>query len=528
MDTSGDLALGIISRMPIGVVVLDTSAVVVGWNDWMCAHAGIGRERALGTALEDLFEGFAGSPLAVATKQVLATGQPVVFSQALHKHALPLFNPRDPADAFGARTVEQAIKLYAVNDSEGERHCVLQIEDVTASVHREQRLRAKSIEAENARNAERAFLTNMSHEIRTPMNGVLGVAELLTHTGLSTEQAEYVRTIRESGEALLAVINDVLDFSKIEAGKLAIEPLVTDLHRLLLQVTELLRPRVNSARVSFELCIEPSVPQFVKLDSTRVRQVLTNLIGNAIKFTCDGAVRVRVSYDGASERLTAAVRDTGIGIADPSRLFQQFVQEDASTARRFGGTGLGLSISRSLAELMGGTVSVASESGVGSVFTFDWHAPTAIGPHDEESELEDCQVLSTTRPVSAGVALLVEDNATNQLVATRFLRKLDWQVDVAGNGFEALERVRTRSYDVVFMDCQMPEMDGYEATRRIRQLSPPACDLHIIAMTAHVLQGERERCLAAGMNDYLTKPINLKRLRDALTRERPELERKRA
>ncbi len=378
---------------------------------------------------------------------------------------------------------------------------------------REQDLRAALRSAENADAANRAkseFLANMSHEIRTPMNGILGMAGFLADTRLDTEQREYVATIRASADHLLSVINDILDFSKLEAGKLQLEMSPFDLRRLVQEVVEILTPQATAGRLDLVVRDDPRLPRELLGDPGRLRQILTNLAGNAIKFTPVGHVMIEIELisqqdDEALVRL--AVADTGIGIpADKlAAIFEKFTQVDASMARRFGGTGLGLAISRQLADLMGGHLLVESREGRGSTFWLE--VPLRVS---HETDTRQPVPTLSARPVVApsGLRVLVaEDNAINQKVARKMLENLGCSVDLVADGREAVQMVQTLPYDIVFMDCQMPEMDGYAATAAIRGLPGEANLVPIVAMTAHAMAGDRERCLAAGMDDYISKPI---------------------
>ncbi|MDX2022951.1 MAG: PAS domain S-box protein [Deltaproteobacteria bacterium] len=394
--------------------------------------------------------------------------------------------------------------------------------DVTALVQKEEALQSAVRTAEQASKAKAEFLATMSHEIRTPMNGVIGMANLLAKTDLSPQQREFAETIRSCGEGLLTLINDILDYSKLEAGKLELESQDLDFSRLMDDVFPLFNDQAERKGVRLVFEKRCAVPTLVG-DPTRLRQILLNLLSNAVKFTHTGRVQLTVLCEPLNtqqRKLRFTITDTGIGMtpAQLERLGLAFAQADASTTRRYGGSGLGLSICRSLVKMMNGELTVTSIAGEGT--TVDVMVPLGV----KQTVAVDTQELAAFKDQESQLriarVLVAEDNVVNQRLITLMLRKHAQAVVVAADGLQALERFKQQQFDCVLMDCQMPQLDGYEATRRIRawESEQQRKPTPIIALTANALPGDREECLQAGMNDYLSKPLRMEDLLTVLTR----------
>ncbi len=423
---------------------------------------------------------------------------------------------RKDGSTFHAEVYGRSVELA------GKKVRVTTVRDITERKLIDATLRESEHRARQADHAKSRFLANMSHEIRTPLNGIIGMTQLISDTQLTEEQKDLVETIRISSDTLLTLVNDILDLSKIEAQEMTIESIAFDVNKVVEDVHKTMSFAAKVKGLEFRRMLAPNLGCDLKGDPTRVRQVLLNLVNNAIKFTSQGAVEIHTLVLNAgltSIKFRVEIHDTGIGIKPDAlaRLFKPFSQADASTTREYGGTGLGLSISKSLINAMGGQIGVIEKIPQGSIFWFELELDIENAHKDMRSSSAKIESLASGALADFRI-LVAEDNSINAKVVSAMLSRMGYNSLLVGNGAEALDALRTQPFDLVLMDCQMPEMDGYEATRKIRAADQSWNKIPVIAQTANAMKDDLDLCMAAGMNDYITKPINYDVMQEVLQR----------
>jgi PAS domain S-box-containing protein len=491
----------ILDQLDDGCSVVDLRGNFLFVNDAFCRIFGVTRESVLGQSFKEMQNPVRHARTYEIFNAIYRTGEPM---KSYEYRVTP-----------SNLVVEQAISLE--RDPSGRPIGFLSIyRDTTARKVAEEELARAKEAAEAANRAKSEFLANMSHEIRTPMNGIIGMAALALDTALTPDQKDCLLTIQNQAQSLLTIVNDILDFSKIESGRIELESVPFSLEEAISDVVKPLAVRAQEKGITLSSGIAADVPPRIIGDPVRLNQIVANLVANAIKFTERGSVTLDVMVDARQDdraTLHFRITDTGIGIpADKlATIFEPFRQVDGSTTRRFGGTGLGLTISTTLVDLMGGRVWVDSEPGVGS--TFHFVAPFKVS----DTVVQEPRRVTPSTPARQARVLVAEDNIVNQRVAERLLTKRGHLVTVVSNGREALAAIEHGAFDLVLMDVQMPDMDGFEATAAIREWERESGGhIRIVAMTAHAMNGDRERCLAAGMDGYLSKPIDPRTLYDAV------------
>jgi len=554
-ETESQKLRSMIEGMEQGIIVADFDDRIIEVNTWFLNAVGLKRERLIGRSLwsipsmepmemiREVIESFrdrSRTSLAVVEHDMLGLSVSLRVQPIFHEDGAymgVILNIIDVSDLVRVqKDLEAANRELARTNAELEY-----------AIERANRFAEESAAAAQAKSE---FLANMSHEIRTPLNAVLGMVELVLETRLNAQQSEYLSIVKTSADTLLRLISDILDLSKIEAGRLSLEEIEFDLAEVIDQITAAFAHEAGEAGLKFTWVTSPDVPTALVGDPTRVRQVLGNLVSNAIKFTEEGEVSVKVSLEamlGDRAGLRFSVTDSGIGIRPDmtSKIFEAFVQADGSTTRRFGGTGLGLAIAKRIVEAMGGEITVESTPGVGSTFTFiaEFGLQTAAGARQSDSLsrlefrsaglIQEARISLSDREGEAPAepqgrradgeitmhpdlrVLVAEDNLVNQKVAAAMLKRLGCEFDIVENGIEALNAMAKKRYDLVLMDIQMPIVDGLAAVQAIR-LDPWLIDIPVVALTAHAMEGDRAHFLEAGMDDYLAKPIKLKELADMM------------
>ena len=522
LKESEHLPASIFSFLPDATMVIDRDGKVICWNRSMERLTGVGAEQMLGKGDYEYALPFYGDRRPILIDVVLDSS---LLNRGISYNIKKQENGSFVADICipnlrGNKVYVQAT-ASALYNSDGSLHGAIEsVRDISELKRTELELIKSKEKAEEATRAKSEFLANMSHEIRTPLNAIIGMTSLLMDEDSGQCNKEYIEIVRRSGDALLDIINNILDFTKIEAGMLELERQPFVLGECLQMTLDVVGVEAKRKGLPIECIIDDYVPTVVLGDPTRIRQILINLLNNAVKFTEKGKISVAVSGEKNEEGLFEihfAVTDTGIGIPEDKmgRLFQSFSQVDASMDRLYGGTGLGLAISKRLTELMGGKIWAESKAGNGSTFHFIIPVePTLCGPIEIG---RSASTVDASRESSFGLKiLLAEDNPINQIVAKKLLMKLGYSADVVSNGAEVLQALETQHYDVILMDLQMPIMDGFKATKEICRKWPRNERPAIIAMTASALEGDREMCLAAGMDDYVSKPVKMEMLKAAL------------
>ena len=502
-DSRGENLQQIIETCFDALITTGAGGVIENWNS--------AAERLFGYTKEEAV----GKPLNLIDPAETRNGPRSVLSQASREHERCIVDS-DFVSKDGRRfSASSSVGVLRTDDGQPTGLLAI-VRDMTKQRQMEEALIRARDAAEAASDSKSRFLANMSHEIRTPMNGIIGMTQILLDTEVSDQQKDFLNTLHASAEQLSFVINDILDLSKLEADKLTIEKKPMDLHRLVRTTASMFETPTSSKGITMVTTVSDELPESVTGDYHRVKQVLINLLNNAVKFTDEGTVtlRARVARQIREEIVVAfEIEDTGCGMSEKqcAKIFAPFTQVDDSSTRAATGTGLGLSICKQLIEKMDGEIGVYSEAGKGSTFWFTLRtAASELLPEGVEELLDEADL-----DIGGSEILLVDDNAVNQKVATALLRGMDCSVDVAGNGREAVDAINAKRYDVVLMDVQMPVLDGFGATREVRSNSPHG-DIPIIAMTARAMQGDREECLAAGMDDHLPKPVSKELLRQKI------------
>lgn len=484
-------------------ILINDKGIIIDWNPQSETTFGWQREEVLGRSLAEVIIPIQYRQAHEAgMKHFNKTGEGPVLNKRLELSALHRNGHEFPIEFTISLIMTDKLHVFAAF-----------LRDISERKQAEENLKQAKERAEASEKVKELFLANMSHEIRTPMNAIVGFARILENTELTPEQKESVGAISQSGDNLMVIINDILDFSKIEAGKITLEKTNIDIAGMISSTISMMKPKYDPKNLKVEYVIDPRIPPVIIGDKVRLTQILINLISNAIKFTLKGEVRILVNYveeDASSTTIQFDIKDSGIGIEKDKldSIFDSFTQARFDTTRKYGGTGLGLSIVKKLVELQNGTINIKSEINKGSSFSFTLPFLKADILPDKEEKKESIKIDTDKNLYSGKIkVLLAEDNPINQLLALRVINNWGFEVDIAENGLIAIDKLKNMDYDMVLMDLQMPEMDGYEATSYIRKHLGDKKNIPIVAMTAHAIKGEIEKCLAVGMNDYISKPF---------------------
>lgn len=533
-EIDSNFCKSISQSLDIGIIVLDQDERIQLCNKWILDKFEKDNKSLLEQSIFEVFPEIINSRLSSAIHDAISMGLPAIVSNVFNRSPFPLYKDKNSSER-----IFQNINIIPF-EKDSSKFVIIQISDVSASVQREKafekqaverkkielKLRETLDELEKVSKAKGEFLASMSHEIRTPMNGIMGLSQLLRKTELSSTQKNYLGTIDESVNLLLTVINDILDFSKLESGKLQLHEVDFKFNNIVNSIIDILYLNIKNKNLNVSVDIDKKLDIYYIGDDNRIKQVLLNMISNAIKFTESGDIYIKfdcIKNNDNSTLVKVSVRDTGIGIDGEAqkKLFDKFTQADSSTTRKYGGTGLGLAICKNIIELMNGSIGADSVLNEGSTFWFQIELNKSLNQIDDQTTIDSDSDSDSEPEFKAGsytgTVLLVDDVVVNQIVAQAMLEELGFNVITADNGLEAINLFRGQNFKFILMDCQMPIMDGFEATKKIREFEGEK-HTPIIALTALAMKGDDQLCFDAGMDDYMTKPYDMKTLVSTINR----------